>query len=130
MPVLLYDADCGFCRWSAALVMRWDRKGRLSAAALQDPRAERWLAGMTHEERMASWHFVEADGRVNSAGAAVAPLMRYLPGGLPIRLVATAFPRLTERLYQFVTRHRDRLGRWLGARACSVDPSSISGGGD
>jgi len=42
--VLLYDRDCGFCRWSAAKLMAWDRGRRLLPVPIQDPQADRLLA--------------------------------------------------------------------------------------
>jgi predicted DCC family thiol-disulfide oxidoreductase YuxK len=121
MAEMLYDQDCGFCRWSADLMMRWDRRGRLRAVALQDPEAERLLPGMDEGTRMASWHLVEDDGTIYSAGAAIPPMLRELPGGLPLAAVAAALPGLTERLYAVVSEHRGRLARWLGRRT-QVDP--------
>jgi predicted DCC family thiol-disulfide oxidoreductase YuxK len=32
---LEYDEDCGFCRWSAERLRRWDRRGRLTFAPIQ-----------------------------------------------------------------------------------------------
>ncbi|TMK31333.1 MAG: DUF393 domain-containing protein [Actinobacteria bacterium] len=81
--VVLYDEDCDFCRWATAKLLAWDRGGRLRAVALQHPEAERLLPGMDREQRMTSWHLVTPDGRVRSAGRAVAPLLRLLPGGAP-----------------------------------------------
>ena len=43
--------------------------------------ADRLLGGMSGERKMGSWHLVTPDGRIHSAGAAVAPLARLLPGG-------------------------------------------------
>ena len=111
--IVLYDRDCGFCRWSLARLLSWDRRRALRPVALQDPEADQLLPGMGEEERMASWHLVLDDGRVVSAGAAVEPLMRLLPGGRPFAAFARAFPGLTERGYRFVARHRGRLGRFL-----------------
>jgi predicted DCC family thiol-disulfide oxidoreductase YuxK len=108
---ILYDAECGFCRWSLAWVLRWDRRHRLRPVALQDPEGERLLPGMTEEERMDSWHLVAPDGAVSSAGAAGAPLLRLLPGGRPLAAVAGASPRLTERAYRWVADHRGLLAR-------------------
>ena len=121
--VLVYDADCGFCRWSVAKILRWDRRGLLRAVALQDAEADALLGDMETERKMASWHLVTSDGRVTSAGEAVAPLAEMLPAGKPIEVLARLFPRATERAYGWVADHRDRLGRRLGERACSVDPS-------
>ena len=28
--VVLYDADCGFCRWAIDKLLVWDRAGRLA----------------------------------------------------------------------------------------------------
>jgi predicted DCC family thiol-disulfide oxidoreductase YuxK len=121
--VLLYDSDCGFCRWSMAKVLRYDRRGRLRAVALQDPEAGELLDGMPEDERMASWHLMTPEGKVYSRGAAAAPLLRLLPGGSPFAAVLATFPGPTERAYRWVARNRERLGRLVGERACAVDPS-------
>ena len=68
--VLLYDSDCGFCRWSVDKVLAWDRGGRVQSMELQDPEADSLLGGMEEGVKMSSWHFVTPDGRVYSAGAA------------------------------------------------------------
>jgi predicted DCC family thiol-disulfide oxidoreductase YuxK len=66
---------------------------------------------MEEERRMASWHLVREDGAVHSAGDAVAPLMRLLPGGLPLAALFATLPGTTERLYALVARNRGLLGR-------------------
>ena len=121
--VVLYDEDCDFCRWATAKLLAWDRGGRLRAVALQHPEAERLLPGMDRERRMASWHLMTPDGRVRSAGRAVAPLLRLLPGGAPLAAIADGFPRTTDRLYDWTARHRGGFGARLGAKRCPVDPS-------
>jgi predicted DCC family thiol-disulfide oxidoreductase YuxK len=121
--VVLYDEDCGLCRWATAKLLAWDRREHLSAVALRDPQAERLLPGMGRERRMASWHLVTPDGRVRSAGRAVAPLLRLLPGGAPLAALADGFPRTTDRLYDWTARHRGDFGARLGAKRCAVDPS-------
>ena len=104
--IVLYDRDCGFCRWSLAKLLRWDRRRQtLRPVALQDPEG----AGFSTD----SWHLVTDDGEVFSGGAAFEPLMRLLPGGRPFAALARAFPGLTERGYRFVARHRGGLGRFL-----------------
>ena len=122
--VLLYDQDCGFCRWSLSKVLAWDRHGRIRPVPLQSAEALRLLPGMDEERRMASWHLVTPDGRVYSAGGAAAPLARMLPLGAPLALLAEALPGTTERVYRWVADHRDQLGRRLGEQACAVDPSA------
>jgi predicted DCC family thiol-disulfide oxidoreductase YuxK len=118
MPAaLLYDADCGFCRWSLGKLLAWDRRGALRPVTLQSPEAERLLAGMPPEERMASWHLVDAEGTLQSAGAGFAPLLRLLPGGSPLAAIAARAPRTTERAYRWVAGHRSVWGGLVSEHA-------------
>lgn len=104
--VILFDSGCGFCRRSVERILRWDRHGRLRPVALRDPEADGLLGGVDEERKLASWHLVTPDGRVYSAGAAFPPLLRLLPGGRPLAALTAAFPGLTERAYQWVSRTR------------------------
>ena len=121
-PVLLYDRDCGFCRWSMAKILAWDRRRGIRPQVLQSDEANRLLQGMDPDRKMASWHLVLPNGQILSAGAAVPTLLRMLPGGRPLAGVAATLPGTTERAYRFVARHRDRLGRLLGEQACAIEP--------
>lgn len=109
--IVLYDADCGFCRWSLSKLLAWDRRRALRPVALQHPEASRLLGGMAEEERMASWHLVTDDGVVRSGGKALAPLLRMLPGGRAAAALADRAPRLVDRGYRFVAEHRSVFGR-------------------
>jgi predicted DCC family thiol-disulfide oxidoreductase YuxK len=124
---VLYDEDCGFCRWSADKLKAWDRRGALRFRPLQSSEADRLLEAVPHERRTTSWHLVEADGRAWSAGAAVSRVLRALPGGAPLATLAESMPGVTDRLYAEVARRRGVLGRLLGQAACSVDPSRTPG---
>ena len=124
---MLYDEECGFCRWSLDRLLRWDRRGRLRATPIQSDEGDRLLADLSEEDRLASWHLVTPEGRRYSGGAATAPVARLLPAGAPIALLTETFPRTTERVYRWVARNRESLGRRLGEQACSVDPSRRSG---
>ena len=108
---ILYDADCGFCRWALGKLLAWDRHRCLRPVALQDPEAHTLLGAMDPERRMSSWHLVTPDGRVHSAGEAVAPMLRLLPGGRPLAALAAAFPRVIEQVFSFVASHRGRVGQ-------------------
>jgi predicted DCC family thiol-disulfide oxidoreductase YuxK len=125
--VVLYDEDCGFCRWSLDHLLRWDRRARLRAAPIQGEEGGRLLADLSERDRLGSWHLITPDGGRYSGGAATGPLARLLPAGTPVGFLAETFPRSTDRFYRWVTRNRDTLGRWLGEQACSVDPSERSG---
>jgi len=121
---LLYDDDCGFCRWSVDKVLRWDRGGRVRTAAIQGAEGGALLHELDVAARLASAHVVAPDGTVHSAGTLAEPLFRALPGGGPIAAIAHTFPRTTDRLYRLVARNRFRIGGWLGEDACRVDPVS------
>jgi len=116
---VLYDRDCSFCRWSLARVLAWDRRGHLDTIALQEPEADRLLAGIEPRERMDSWHLIGSDGEIHSAGKALAPLLRLLPGGRGPAALAQAFPRLTEAGYRLVAGNRSLLSRVVRSRAQS-----------
>jgi predicted DCC family thiol-disulfide oxidoreductase YuxK len=117
--VLLYDGDCGFCRWALAKILRLDRRKQLRPVRLQDPEAQRLLVGLDPARRFESWHLVVGD-RVYSAGAAVPPLLDLLPHGAAFAALSRRLPRITEWTYSAVARNRSRLGRRLSAEA---DPS-------
>jgi predicted DCC family thiol-disulfide oxidoreductase YuxK len=120
--VVLYDADCGFCRWSLDKILHWDRGRQVRAVAIQGEEGDRLLAGMSEDERLASSHFVTPDGRLFSGGSAAGPLARLLSLSLPFAVLAETFPRTTDHFYRWVARNRDWLGRRVGSHACAVDP--------
>ncbi len=109
--IVLYDRDCGFCRWALAKILAADRGRTLRPVPLQDPEAERLLGGMNSEERMASWHLVGPDGEVRSGGEALAPLFRELPGGAPLAALAERLPAAAVRGYRWVAEHRTVFGK-------------------
>lgn len=111
--VVLYDSDCGFCMWLLAMVLRWDRRGRLRPAPLQGAEAGERLADLDRADRMASWHLISPDGTRSSGGAAIATLLRLLPGGYFPAAVFARFPAATERGYRWVAENRSRLSRWV-----------------
>jgi predicted DCC family thiol-disulfide oxidoreductase YuxK len=107
--ILLYDRDCRFCCWSLRRLLAWDRHGRIRPLALQESEAARLLAHIDPQQRMDSWHLVGRGGETRSAGRAIAPLLRLLPGGRPLAVLADRFPRVTDAAYAFVARHRSAL---------------------
>jgi predicted DCC family thiol-disulfide oxidoreductase YuxK len=108
---LFYDSDCGFCRWCLGKVLAWDRRRSLRPVAIQSEEADRLLAGMPEEQRLASWHLVDPDGTVRSAGAAFPGLFRLLPGGGPLAALSSRAPRATDRAYRWVAGNRSRWGK-------------------
>jgi predicted DCC family thiol-disulfide oxidoreductase YuxK len=115
--VVLYDADCGFCKWLLSGLLRWDRAALLYPIALQRPEADALLQELTPADRMASWHLISPTGERRSGGAALPALLRALPAGrLPAAVVAR-FPRLTDRAYRWVADHRSELSKWVPSSA-------------
>jgi predicted DCC family thiol-disulfide oxidoreductase YuxK len=114
---VLYDSDCGFCRWSLAQLLALDRGRSLRPVALGTPAADALLGDLSEADRAASWHLVSPDGRRWSAGAAAPPLLRLLPGGRAPAAVLARAPRPTERCYRWVAGHRSTLSRLIPARA-------------
>ena len=108
---LLYDSDCGFCRWCLGKVLAWDRRRSIRPVAIQSEEAERLLSGVPEEERLASWHLVDVDGTVRSAGAAFPSVFRRLPGGAPLAALTSRAPGATDRAYRWVAGNRSRWGK-------------------
>jgi len=122
---VLYDDDCGFCRWSAERIRRLDAHGGLAFASIQSPKGQELLRPVPSDLRLATMHAVSSDGRVWSGGEAVRVILGELPGGAATSAIAAAFPETIDRAYRFVARNREELGRRLGQDACSVDPSRM-----
>jgi hypothetical protein len=77
---------------------------------LADDAADALLASLPEREKFASWHLVQPGGLISSRGGAAVDLLDALGYG---RLAASAsrVEGPIERLYGFVARHRDTLGR-------------------
>jgi predicted DCC family thiol-disulfide oxidoreductase YuxK len=114
---VIYDSDCGFCRWSLAQLLALDRHHRLRPVALETPEADALLADLDPDARTASWHLVSPDAGRWSAGAAAAPLLRLLPGGGGPAALLERVPNATELAYRWVADHRRSLGRLVPAAA-------------
>ena len=130
---VLYDADCGFCKWLLSGLLRWDRAARLHPIALQRSEADDLLRELTPAERMASWHLISPTGERRSGGAAVrtAPETAACwsaPGGR-----FRAVPGLTDRGYQWVAEHRSQLSKLVPSsakqRAANASMSVAGGAG-
>jgi predicted DCC family thiol-disulfide oxidoreductase YuxK len=118
---VLYDEDCGFCKWSLDKLLAWDRRRRLRPVAIQSDEGQSLLTSVPERERLVSAHLVLPSGEVRSAGAAAEPLVRLLPGGKPLAFIARSFPRTTERAYRYVADHRDRFARLVGVdSSCQI----------
>ncbi len=111
-----YDADCGFCIWAVAVLLRFDRAGRLGVAAIQGAE-DGALREVPRDRVLTSFHAVSRDGDLTSAGAALTAILRLLPALRWAGAVSARVPRLTERAYRWVADHRGRLARFVPERA-------------
>jgi predicted DCC family thiol-disulfide oxidoreductase YuxK len=108
---LIYDSDCGFCRWCLGRILAWDRRRAVRPVALGTDEANRLLGDMPPDRQFSSWHLIDEDSSVRSAGAGFEPLFRLLPGGGPFAAAAARFPGATERGYRAVSGNRSIFGK-------------------
>jgi predicted DCC family thiol-disulfide oxidoreductase YuxK len=114
--IVLYDRDCGFCSVMVAILLTWDRANAVDAVPIQSARGEALLIDLAQQDRVKSWHLIEAGGRLYSGGAGIPVILNALPRGALIARVASQFPNATSRLYEWVANQRVLLGRPLKAR--------------
>jgi predicted DCC family thiol-disulfide oxidoreductase YuxK len=112
---MFYDGECRLCTLTARLVLAADTRKRLRSATLDSPEADHYLRRLSKKERYGAFHLYR-DGRVLSGADAIAPLLDLLPPLRPAgRLIhwSASVRRATGRLYEGITRRRDRIGRFL-----------------
>lgn len=110
---VLYDEDCGFCRYLLALLLRMDRRGRLLPIPIQGFDGQRLLSDLTPAQRLATAHVVSPAGRLYSGGEIAVPIARELPLGVGAARVAARFARPTGWAYAQLAANRTRLGRFV-----------------
>jgi predicted DCC family thiol-disulfide oxidoreductase YuxK len=119
---VIYDGNCGFCKWMLAGLLRHDTERRLLPIALGTPEADALLSDLTPAERNASWHLVSPAGERGSAGAATPDLLRLLRRGRAPAAVLSAIQPVTDLAYRWVAANRAQLSRFV--------PSSAKRGAD
>lgn len=108
--VLIFDGHCGFCSWSAELVGRIDRHGRVRLVACQEGEMPAQLGVSREECEQAAWAVAPDGSRYRGAAAIDAALdfvlgtsvLRFLYGVRPIRW-------LQDRIYDWFVANRGRL---------------------
>jgi predicted DCC family thiol-disulfide oxidoreductase YuxK len=115
--IVLYDGDCGFCSVVLAVLLTWDRAHHVDPVSIQSARGEELLVDVAPQDRLKSWHLIDAEGTLHSGGAAIHVVFDALPWGAPIVRVARRFPNATSWAYEWVASHRVLLGRPLQARS-------------
>jgi predicted DCC family thiol-disulfide oxidoreductase YuxK len=114
--IVLYDGDCGFCSVILAMLLTWDRANRVGPVSIQSARGEELLVNVKRQNRLRSWHVIDAEGTLYSGGSGIHVVFDALPRGALIARVVTRFPKATSLAYEWVASHRVLLGRPLRAR--------------
>ncbi len=114
-PLLVfYDEECGYCRWSVAQLLRFDRDQRLRLIAIQSPEGDRLLADVAPELRLASAHLIDGEGRLFSGGDAAAPIAAALPRLAPTAPLLGRLSGPVNASYNLIAANRERIGRLVG----------------
>ena len=120
-PILLYDADCGFCTWVASKL--WLLRLDAEVVALQSVALA--PLGVDEERARRDVPFVRSDGRVeygHRAWAAALQTGNQVLKAVGTTLVSPGISPLAEWIYTWVSRHRQLLPG--GTDACTLDQTS------
>jgi predicted DCC family thiol-disulfide oxidoreductase YuxK len=117
MMIVLYDADCGFCRWAMAWAIGHDPRSTLAAVPIQSQLGAQLLADLGPGERLDAAHIVRDDGSRDSGGIAAAEVLGAVPQARMLARLARRLPAPTAALYGLVAARRHRFGRLVGAEA-------------
>jgi predicted DCC family thiol-disulfide oxidoreductase YuxK len=112
--IVLYDADCGFCRWAMAWAVRRDHHHVLVTVPIQSPLGSELLVDVVPSDRLRSAHVVRDNGCRRSGGAAAADVLSVLPPTRALGRLARSLPRTTASLYGVLAARRRILGRLVG----------------
>ena len=115
--IVLYDADCGFCRWAIAWAVRRDHHHVLVTVPIQSPLGSELLVDIVPSDRLRSAHVIRDDGCRHSGGAAAADVLSVLPRTRVLGQLARSLPRTTALLYGVVAARRKSFGRLVGKEA-------------
>ncbi len=112
VPVLIFDGNCGFCRFWAA---RWQYRsgGLIEYTPYQSADIAQRFPEIPQERCARAVQFVEPDGRVSEAAEAVFRLLASIGSRLPIHFYeAVPVARsVSEMVYRAVAQHRDIASR-------------------
>jgi predicted DCC family thiol-disulfide oxidoreductase YuxK len=112
-PVLVFDGECGFCRyWVARLRAR--AGDRVDFIPLQDPYIASAVPELRDENLNGSVHFRDPEGHVSAAAEATFRVLEIAGVRFPLRayLRVPGVAAVCEATYRFVARHRGFFGRF------------------
>ncbi len=130
-PVLIFDGDCGFCRYWIA---RWRlRSGdAVEYVPFQDPALAQRFPEVPRERCRRAVQLVQPDGRVVEGALAVFEAMAFSGRRLPLWTYqhVPGAAAVSERSYRFVADHRapaSRLTAFLWGRDARVPSYALAG---
>jgi predicted DCC family thiol-disulfide oxidoreductase YuxK len=115
--IVLYDADCGFCRWAMAWALGHDPRRALVAVPIQSQLGGQLLDDLSPSERLDAAHIVREDGTRDSGGVAAAEVLGALPRTRALGRLARRLPTPTAALYGLVAARRHGFGCFVGGEA-------------
>lgn len=121
--IVLFDADCGFCSWSATFLDRLDRARALRLVPLQSA-ANEVPSAPARRELLETLHVGDGAGRWLRGGDACLEIASVIPVLRPLAM-AGRLPlvrRGVDRAYRLVARNRHRLTRLLRKEGCTYRP--------
>eukprot|EP00250_Pteridium_aquilinum_P006303 c16250_g1_i1 orf=287-934(-) len=121
--VVFYDGVCHLCNAGVNWVIRADTGKRISFCAVQSEVAEPYLVlcGLTREDVLHRFLFVEGPGRYSQASTAALRVALYLPFPYPLLGALLVIPApLRDAVYDFVARRRYA---WFGRADSCILPN-------
>jgi len=115
--IVLYDADCGFCRWAMAWALGHDTRRALVAVPIQSQLGAQLLDDLSPGGRLDAAHVVREGGGRVSGGVAAAEVLGVLRPTRALGRLARRLPAPTAALYGLVAAHRHGFGRFVGGGA-------------
>lgn len=122
-PILLFDADCGFCTRSAGWLHRPLFRAAVDTIPFQHADLE--ALGLREEDCERLLHAVLPDGRITAGAGAVAAALKVSRAPWPLigsLLLLPGARQLAEIAYHAVARNRHNLPG--GTAACSLPSGS------
>lgn len=121
--VVIYDGICHLCNAGVRRVIKVDKYKRLSFCAVQSELAKAYLlvCGLTREDVLNRFLFVEGPGQFSQASTAALRVMLYLPFPYPILSILLVIPTpLRDAIYDYIARRRYK---WFGQSTKCILPS-------
>jgi predicted DCC family thiol-disulfide oxidoreductase YuxK len=120
--VIVYDAECDFCRSQMDRVRRWDRGGRCEYVAAQDPDLLDRFPQLRGTELADGLRVILPDGGVRCGADAVHAIAQRLPAVRwlsPVYRLPGVGP-LSRRAYAWIAANRHALGGRCDNGACNA----------